>query len=82
MKKNKDYEFKNDSFEIEESENLQSLLNDYNMKKNILIDDSFDDDTYFSYLSKKKIKTIISEKLGYCNDEMIDEIHSKEINEN
>ncbi len=82
MKKNKDYEFKNDSFEIEESENLQSLLNDYNMKKNILIDDSFDDDTYFSYLSKKKIKTIISEKLGYCNEEMLDEIHSKAINEN
>ncbi len=82
MEKNKEYELKDDSFEIEESENLQSLLNDYNMNKNILKEDSFDDDTYFSYLSKKKIKTIISEKLGYCDEEMLDEVHSKAISEN
>ncbi|MDE5775017.1 MAG: hypothetical protein K2H51_01640, partial [Malacoplasma sp.] len=82
MKKNKEYELKDDSFEIEESENLQSLLNDYNMDTNILKDDGFDDETYFSYLSRKKIKAIISEKLGYCDEQMLDEIHSKAISEN
>ncbi|BAC43943.1 hypothetical protein D8X55_01730 [Malacoplasma penetrans] len=68
------------SLETFESNNLSNLLDIYNIKSNLNSNNLPDD--FFNYISRNRIKEIVIEKLGYCDEEMLDELHSLSIIEN
>lgn len=68
------------SLETFESNNLSNLLDIYNIKSNLNSNNLPDD--FFNYISRNRIKEIVIEKLGYCDEEMLDELHSLSIVEN
>lgn len=68
------------SLETFESDNLSNLLDSYNIKGNLNSKNL--PDNFFNYISKNRIREIVIEKLGYCDEDMLDELHSISIVEN
>lgn len=61
------------SLETFESDNLSNLLDSYNIKGNLNSKNL--PDNFFNYISKNRIREIVIEKLGYCDEDMLDELH-------
>lgn len=60
---------------------IYSLLDEFNLDKDI-IGNSKDDNNDFdvlNHLSRSRIEEIITEKFGQCNQQLLDELHSKAI---
>ncbi|MCF0217657.1 MAG: hypothetical protein HUJ42_01270 [Malacoplasma sp.] len=83
---NASFESQNTSFyEDDEGEikDIQNLLSNLDLDINDLNSDNqefFED--YFNYLTRQKIKEIVEKKIGFCDEQMLDQLHSISIDEN
>lgn len=77
-----DYDKTDLVFDLPENDKLSNLLSTYNVNDNIFSKGNNETIEDFSFLSREQIKEIVTEKLGYCDERMLDDLHSKSIFEN
>ena len=64
------------------NDSLSNLLSSYDVDNNIYPNSYENDLDDFVFLTRAQIKDIVTEKLGYTDEKMVDDLHSKSIFEN
>lgn len=66
----------------DETDNIYNLFEKFNLDKKILSNKQNDEIDILNHLSRSRIQEILVEKFGYCNDLLLDELHSNSISHN
>lgn len=72
----------NDNIDNNEQMDIYSLLDEFNIGKELLLDKKKNNKYDLNYLTKNKIKEMVLQKYGHCDEKILDDLHSKAIANN